>query len=260
MDNKRTALITGAASGLGKATAERFSSRGMNVILADRNSEQLSEVMKSLPGDPSGRTAVTVDVTDKSSLKAMVDHGEKAFGRIHSLIHCAGVARGATQMGPEGWLPMEDVPEEDWDFVVDINLKGTFLVNQAVGRHMLKNGYGRIVNVASMSGVIANQMLNGHGPYNAAKGGVITLTKVFAVEWARRGVTVNSISPGYMNTAMGTRSKIVPGFMDFLTTRTAQGRLGEPSEFAAVVDFLASDDASHVTGHNLVMDGGYTAW
>jgi NAD(P)-dependent dehydrogenase (short-subunit alcohol dehydrogenase family) len=241
--------------------AERACTRGLNVVLADVNEERLNSVISELPGAEQKRIGVSVEVTEKASVEAMVEKAVSAFGQVHSLVHCAGVARSPTQKGRDGWLPMEEISEADWDFVTEVNLKGTFLVDQAVGRHMLEHGYGRIVNVASISSLVANQKLLGHAPYNAAKAGVVALTKVLAVEWARRGVTVNSISPGYMKTDMGMRSlDYVEGFKEFLYERTAQGRLGEPSEFAAVVDFLTSDDASHITGHNLVMDGGYTAW
>ena len=125
---------------------------------------------------------------------------------------------------------------------------------------MIPKGYGRIINTASMSALVANRGLKGLGPYSASKGAVISLTKVLAVEWAQHGITVNSISPGYMKTDMGTRSQTLKGFKELQLSLIPQGRLGLPEEYAHAVLYLASEHAGHTTGMNLVMDGGYTAW
>ena len=163
-------------------------------------------------------------------------------------------------MDEAGWLPMEKVSLSDWTRVVNVNLTGTFLFNRAVAPAMMERGWGRIINVASMSALVANRGLAGLGPYAASKGGVISLTKVLAVEWAAKGITVNSISPGYMATEMGTRSQRFPGFKELQLSLIPQGRLGDPREFAQTAVFLASEGAQHITGHNLVIDGGYTSW
>jgi NAD(P)-dependent dehydrogenase (short-subunit alcohol dehydrogenase family) len=155
---------------------------------------------------------------------------------------------------------MEELEEEDWDKIVEINLKGTFLVDQAVGIQMMKDGGGSIVNVASLSGVVANKGLLGHGAYCASKAAVIALTKVLATEWAQHNIRVNAVSPAYMDTGMLERTKSIPGLYDTQLDMTPMARYGRPEEFAATVLFLASDDSGYVTGHNLLMDGGYTAW
>jgi len=253
-------LVTGAGRGLGRAAAARFATAGVRVAMADVNGESAREGAEALSSFAETHP-IEVDVADAASVGGMVDEVIARFGQIDVLVHCAGIARGAGQRKEDGsWLPMEQVSEADWRAVIEINLTGTFLVNRAVASVMIPAGYGRIVNVGSMSGMIANKGLPGLGPYAASKGGVIALTTVLAVEWADHGITVNCISPGYMATEMGKRSQSIPGFRDLQLSSTPLGRLGEPSEFAHAVSYLASREAAFITGHNLVIDGGYTAW
>ena len=184
----------------------------------------------------------------------------KEFGRIDILLHCAGIARGNTQWANGRWRPMEELEEEDWDRIIDVNLKGTFLVNRRVGIQMIKQRTGSIVNVASLSGVVANRGVLGHGAYCASKAGVIGLTKVLATEWAQYNIRVNAISPAYMDTGMVERLKSIPGLYQTQLDMTPLRRYGKPEEFALTAVFLASEESSYITGCNLLLDGGYTAW
>ncbi len=258
--SNRVILITGGASGLGKAAAWGFGRRGARIFLADRNEGAATAAAAEMKLEGVNAEPLGVDVSSGTSVSTAVKNAVIDAGRIDVLLHCAGIARGDHQMGPDGWLPMEEVSEEDWNQVVGVDLTGTFLVNREVGRIMIGQSRGRIINVASISGMVANMGLAGLGPYSAAKGGVIALTRVLAMEWAQHGVTVNSISPGYMATEMGMRSQRFPEFRRIQIEQTPAGRLGDPGEFAAAALYLASDAASYVTGHNLVIDGGYTVW
>jgi sorbose reductase len=255
----KVVLITGAARGLGRQAAEAFACEGARIAVLDSSeegsalaAEELSEITETY--------RLTADVSREDSVEKAVSSLLKQWKTIDVLIHCAGIARGPEQKGPDGWLPMEQVALDDWQRVLSVNLTGTFLLNRAAARSMIDQRWGRIVNVASISAMVANRGLAGLGPYAASKGGVISLTKVLAVEWAAYGITVNSISPGYMATEMGVRSQTMPGFKELQLSLIPQGRLGDPDEFAAAAMFLASAQAGHITGHNLVIDGGYTAW
>lgn len=257
--DSRIAVVTGAGRGLGRAAATLLARHGFSVLIADVNGESAEQVASELSAYGRARAA-KVEVSRSVDVREMVEGAVKSFGGLDVLVHCAGVSRGATQMGAEGWLPAEEVCDDDWEEVIRVNLTGTFYVNREAAKVMIPAGGGRIVNVASISGLVANKGLRGLEPYNASKGGVIALTKSLAAEWAPYGITVNCISPGYMATEMGTRSQSMPGFKQLQHELTPLGRLGKPEEFAQAVAYLASDAAGYVTGHNLVIDGGYTAW
>lgn len=256
----RIVLVTGGASGLGLAAAQTFAREGAMVVVADKNGQGAEETAEAIRSSGGSARGEQFEIGEAASVSGLVERLARELSRIDVLVNCAGIARGEHQMGPDAWLPMEEVLLDDWDAVIRVNLTGTFLVDQAVGRVMIAQRKGRIINVASMSGMIANAGVKGLGPYNASKAGVITLTKVLAVEWAEYNVTVNSISPGYMATAMGTRSQRFPEFKRIQIERTPMRRLGDPEEFAHAALYLASEAAAFVTGHNLVIDGGYTAW
>ena len=256
----KTCIITGGGRGLGYAAALEFASQGASVVIADLNVESDERIVKDIEAFGGQALSIDVDVSDSNKVDQMVHRSLEAFGSIDILLHCAGIGRLPSQRGADGWRPMQELSENDWDKIVAVNLKGTFLTNQRVGAHMIKNGHGSIVNVASMSGVVANKGMLGHGAYCASKAGVISLTQVLATEWATFNVRVNAISPAYMNTEMMSMSRSMPGVYESHIDMTPMRRYGEPSEFAKAVLFLASDDSSFVTGHNLLMDGGYTAW
>lgn len=259
LDGKK-ALITGAASGLGRAAALMFAKEGADVAIADLNVEGGRVVAEKIRSQDGQAIVLAVDITSSTDVKRMLKSCIEAFERIDVLLHCAGIARGKHQWGDGQWRPMEELQEEDWDKIVEVNLKGTFLVNQHVGRHMIAQDGGTIINIASLSGVVANKGLLGHGAYCASKAGVIALTKVLATEWAAYNICVNSISPAYMDTGMLERTKGIPGLHQLQLDMTPLRRYGTPEEFARTSVFLASDDASYISGHNLLLDGGYTAW
>jgi NAD(P)-dependent dehydrogenase (short-subunit alcohol dehydrogenase family) len=252
----KVAVVTGGGGGLGEASARAFAEEGARVVVADKDGAAAARVAAGI-----GARAVTVDVSDSAQVRNMVAWVLGQLGSIDVLLHCAGIARGVNQWGESDWKPMEEVSEEDWDLVIDVNLKGTFLCNQIVGRAMIARRSGKIINVGSISGVVANRGLFGHGPYCASKAGVIQLTKVLAMEWARYHINVNCISPGYMDTPMVEKvRKRLPEVHRLQLEMTPMGRFGEPGEFCKVAVFLASEDSNYVTGHNLLMDGGYTIW
>ena len=256
----KVSLITGAASGLGKAACLMFAEEGALVALADTNEVGSQDLCAEIERSGSRAIAVKVDVTSGDEVEKAVQSCLEEFGRIDILLHCAGIARGRHQWANERWRPMEELEESDWDKIIDVNLKGTFLINRDVGVQMIKQRSGSIVNVASLSGVVANRGLLGHGAYCASKAGVIGLTKVLATEWAQYNVRVNAISPAYMDTGMLQRTKSIPGLYQSQLEMTPMGRYGKPDEFAQTAVFLASGESSYITGCNLLLDGGYTAW
>lgn len=256
----KVSLITGAASGLGKAASFLFSREGAVIALADANEAGVQEVCSEIERDGGTAIALAVDVTSAAQVERMVESCIKEFGRIDILLHCAGIARGRNQWADGRWRPMEELEEEDWDRIIEVNLKGTFLINRAVGIRMIGQRSGSIVNVASMSGVVANRGVLGHGAYCASKAGVIGLTRVLATEWAQHNVRVNAVSPAYMDTGMVERLKSIPGLVQTQLDMTPMGRYGKPEEFARTAVFLASEESSYITGSNLMLDGGYTAW
>ena len=256
----RVAVVTGAGRGLGYAAADALARSGARIAVVDVSEDTARQAAEDFDAI-SEAAAFTVDVADASAVSQTVQAIAERFDTVDILVHCAGISRGSTQKDDEGnWLPMESVPERDWHQVIETNLSGTFFMNQAVARLMIPQNRGRIINVASMSALVANKGLVGLGPYSASKGGVISLSNVLAVEWAPYNITVNCISPGYMATEMGKRSQFMPGFKELQLDNTPMRRLGEPREFARAVLYLASDDAAFMTGHNMVLDGGYTSW
>lgn len=255
----RVVIVTGAARGLGKEAAGAFAREGSLVAVVDADESGAGETADGLSGTAEA-LGIGADVSDEAQVEEVVRKVLHKWKRIDVLLHCAGIARGPGQMGTEGWIPMERVSLADWTRVLTVNLTGTFLMDRAVAPSMIEKRWGRIINVASISASVANRGVLGLGPYSASKGGVVSLTKVLAAEWAPYGITVNSISPGYMATEMGTRSQRFPGFKELQLSLSPQGRLGEPREFAHSAVFLASEGASHITGHDLKIDGGYTVW
>lgn len=238
----RTALVTGGASGIGSAIAEVFTDRGARVVVLDLQEAAAQQRAAALGG---GALAIACDVADPASVDAAVAAAVAAAGPPHVLVNCAGIVDLA---------PAEDLSLRAWERTLAINLTGTFLMSQAVGRHMLAAGRGKVINMASQAASVA---LLEHAAYCASKAGVVGLTRVLAAEWAGRGVTANSVSPTVVLTDLG-RTAWAGEKGERARAEIPTGRFALPREVAAAVLFLASGGADMVNGADLVVDGGYT--
>ena len=242
----RVAAITGGALGIGRATALTFAEEGATVALGDVQTEAAEAVAQEIRGRGGKAIAVGLDVGDAAQVQAFVDRVVEEFGRLDIMFANAGIAHSA---------PFLEHPEAQWHRVLRVNLTGVFLCCQAAARQMVKQGGGgRIITTASINGFRGVENLAG---YNAAKAGVIELTRTMAVELAQHRIAVNAIAPAQIDTRL-TRS-LPEGARRRRVERIPMGRFGEPEEVARVALFLASDDASYVTGHTLAVDGGYLA-
>lgn len=242
----RVAVVTGAAQGIGEAIAVALREAGAEVVVADLNEE-----LGPATAERIGATYRRIDVTDSASVRDCVSSVVDELGAIHIWVNNAGIDINA---------PAEEMTDEQFTKVVDINLNGVFYCCREVGRHMLDRGSGVIVNIASMSGIVSNHP-QPQCAYNSSKAGVIMLTKSLAGEWARRGVRVNAVSPGYTNTAILEQvAALQPEWTKLWFDETPMGRPAEVTEVADLVRFLASDHSTFMTGSNVVIDGGYTSW
>lgn len=239
----RVALVTGAASGIGAATAARFAAEGAQVAALDMN---------KLAEEAPAHFFHEVDVRDEGSIEAAVGAASEALGPPDILVNAAGVV---------GFGQVHALEQEEWDRVLDINLKGSWLVAKhvlAAPGGMVERGAGSIVHIASVEGLVG---ISGQAAYNASKGGVVLLTKNMALDYSPQGIRVNCVCPGGVDTAMTAVLKTpeLKAIGDKLAAYHLLGRFAKPEEIAAAILFLASDDASFVTGSSLVVDGGYTA-
>ncbi len=238
----KVAVVTGGASGIGKAIVEAYHEKGAKVVIVDLKIEAAQEEAKAL-GD--GVLAFGCNVADQAAVEAAVADIVKAVGRIDILVNSAGVVALA---------PAEELTLDAWNLTINVNLSGTFLMSQAVGKVMLAQGGGKIINLASQAGSVA---LFDHVAYCTSKFGVIGMTKVLASEWAPRGITVNSISPTVVLTELGKKAWAGPkgdAMMKLIPTE----RFAIPEEIAAAAVFLASGGADMINGADLLVDGGYT--
>ncbi|MBC1743319.1 D-threitol dehydrogenase [Listeria welshimeri] len=238
----KVAVVTGAASGIGKAIAELFSEKGAYVVLLDIK-EDVKDVAAKI--NPSRTLALQVDITKKENIEKVVAEIKKVYPKIDILANSAGVAL---------LEKAEDMPEEYWDKTMELNLKGSFLMAQIIGREMIATGGGKIVNMASQASVIA---LDKHVAYCASKAAIVSMTQVLAMEWAPYNINVNAISPTVILTELGKKAWAGQVGEDMKKLIPA-GRFGYPEEVAACALFLVSDAASLITGENLIIDGGYT--
>jgi NAD(P)-dependent dehydrogenase (short-subunit alcohol dehydrogenase family) len=246
-------LITGAASGIGSACAVLFAREGATIAAADLAAAASAETVKAVQAAGGTAAALTGDVTQRADAERFVRETVERFGRLDVVVNCAGVtARNAD--------PSWDW-ERVWDFIMAVNMKGTFLVSKAAVEHMVPNGGGVILNLASIYGLVGRPEGLGSGldAYLHSKGGVTQLTRDMAVHFAKNKVRVNALCPGFVYTALTKKLTDDPKTLKYLEDRHPMGRLAQPEEIARAALFLASDDASYITGACLPVDGGYTA-
>ncbi|MDP6823328.1 MAG: SDR family NAD(P)-dependent oxidoreductase [Dehalococcoidia bacterium] len=254
----KTAIVTGAAQGIGRAVAFDLSSKGVSLLLADIQGAKVESVAAEIRGSGGRASATTVDVTDSASVAAMVELAINELGEIDILVNDAGGS------GTEGVLRIEEVTEDRWDAQVDLNLKGAFLCCKAIVPHMRKRRYGRIVNLSSSNAKGHFGPLNTSGirlPYAAAKAGIIGLTAQLARDLGRSGIYVNAVLPGFILTEEGARvrgryEEMQRASQEAMAEAVPLGRPGRAEEVAKAVAFLASDDASYITGTVVEVTGG----
>lgn len=249
----RVALVTGAAQGIGRAYAHALGEAGAAVAVVDLQTEKAAFVVDELRQKGVDAIAVTADITKKEQVEAMIQAVVDNWGKLTIAVNNAGIA---------DWTAAEEVDEDNWDKMNDINLKGVFLGMQAQGRVMLEAGYGKIINTASMSGSIVNTPQK-QAVYNTTKAGVIHLSKSFAAEWAPHNICVNTISPGYTRTQLVDdllQTPIGKEMSPHWMARTPMARFGEVTDLQGAIVFLASEASDFMTGADMIIDGGYCTW
>ncbi|MBL9062672.1 SDR family oxidoreductase [Tabrizicola sp.] len=239
----RRALITGSSQGIGLALAKGLAAAGATVILNARDRARLTEAALEIPG----ALTLAFDATDHAAVRSSIDSFEADIGPIDILVNNAGTQHRA---------PLEDFPEEAFERLLQTNIASVFHVGQAVARHMIGRGRGKIINIASVQTALARPSI---APYTATKGAVGNLTKGMAADWARHGLQCNALAPGYFDTPLNAALVADPAFTDWLERRTPAGRWGKVEELVGACIFLASDASSFVNGHVLYVDGGITA-
>ena len=238
----KTAIVTGASRGIGRTVAKVLAEQGASVVLAGRTRAALEEAVEEIRSRGGQATAVVCDVTVEGDVEQLVKATLEGYGRVDILVNNAGVTRDGLVMR---------MSEEDWDAVLDTNLKSVYRCTRAVLRPMLKQRAGRIVNIASVVGLTGNA---GQANYAAAKAGIVAFTKSVAREVASRGITVNAVAPGYIDTDM-TRA-LSPEQRERILSGIPMGRMGSTEDVAYAVAFLAGEEAGYITGQTLVVDGG----
>ncbi len=238
----KVAFITGAAQGIGRDIALKFAAEGADIVVGDINLQKAGETKAEIEALGRKALALELDVTDYAKVNEAVNKILDKFGKVDILVNNAGITKDNLL------LRMGDA---EWDAVLNVNLKGTFNCTKSVSRLMLKQRYGKIINIASIIGIIGNA---GQANYSASKAGIIALTKTAAKELASRNINVNAVAPGFIQTEM--TAKLPEELKQKMQGAIPLGRLGSPGDVAAVCVFLASDDANYVTGQTIIVDGG----
>jgi NAD(P)-dependent dehydrogenase (short-subunit alcohol dehydrogenase family) len=244
----RVAVVTGSTRGIGRSLAQGLACQGADLVVTSRNQQDCDVAAGEIRALGRAVLAKSCDVTDLRSVRGLAEAVLAEFGKVDILVNNAGTALTK---------PAEDLDEEDWDRVMDVDLKGVFLCSTVFGRHMIARRAGKIVNIASMLGLVGDKQIL---PYCAAKGGVVQMTRALALEWARYNIQVNALCPGYVKTAMNEAD--ITGnekIYSHIIGKTPMRRLGEVDELIGPLVFLASDASSFMTGQMLVVDGGWTA-
>ena len=240
-------LISGGSRGIGRSIAAGFAERGARVVIGGRELDTLARTASEIGGGQHPVKPIVCDVAKKSSIDALVETVHNEYGQIDTLINVAGVNRRK---------PALELSEEDYDFVVDINLKGAFLLSQAVGRIMVDRGQGSQINIASLN---TDRPLTQVLPYAASKAGMAQMTRSLAIEWGPHGVRVNGLAPGFILTDLTRKLWSDPTMQDWGQTNTPLRRLGAPDDMVGTAIFLASPAAAFLTGQTIYVDGGFTA-
>ncbi|MCR5224036.1 MAG: SDR family oxidoreductase [Bacilli bacterium] len=245
----RVAVISGASSGLGRQMAKAYANQGADLVILARRLERLEELKNELSDTGVRILPIKCDVTSTEDINKAVELTEKEFGKADILVNCAGSSKD------KGVLDMQD---DEWDFTISTDLTSVFKMTRAFANLMKKNNYGRIINIASMYGLVGNDEIPTIA-YHSSKGGVVNFTRAAAAELAKYNITVNAICPGYFYTELTTKVLDTDYFKEFANNHVPMKRYGREGELNAGAIFLASDEASYVTGVILPIDGGYTA-
>jgi NAD(P)-dependent dehydrogenase (short-subunit alcohol dehydrogenase family) len=241
-------LVSGGTRGIGRAIAEGFAMRGAHVVITGRQKESVAQAAAAMKTHEGGTAfGIACDVADPAQIKPLVDEVLTACGRIDTLVNCAGVNRRK---------PALDISEDDYDFVMDTNLKGAYMIAQAVGRHMVERRSGAQINIASLN---TDRPLLNVSPYAISKAGMAGMTRAMAGEWGPHGVRVNAIAPGFILTDLTEKLWSDPAMQEWGLKNTPQRRLGKPEDLIGAAVFLASPAAGFLTGQIIYVDGGFTA-
>jgi NAD(P)-dependent dehydrogenase (short-subunit alcohol dehydrogenase family) len=244
--NGKVVLVTGASRGIGRAISEACAASGADVVLGVRKKADADGLLSSFKAKGRRAMAVTIDLPNLDQARQSIAEAREAMGRIDVLVNNVGI-------GPENLA--ENINEADFDVTVDVNLKGTFFVTQAVGKLMIKDGSGRIINISSQAGTV---VLKGESIYCMTKAAINHLTRCLAYEWAPHNITVNSVSPTFIHTEGTAPALSDPAFRSHVVSHIPLGRIGETSDVTGAVVFLASPAAALITGANLLVDGGWS--